>query len=248
MSTNYGRLCEARDKAHPMTPDTMIEIRAIDLHAVLVNYAVMAEKMEALQSANKDLMAHFEAARADAEKWEARFGVVNEQRAMARETLLDLRHDLREQAERTESSEAAMFRYFHGIVDDLLGFSDVEQWDAVHEALGKPGKLVESKAEASRKEADRLRAEIAEHMQLTREAVEQCDVLRARIAELERQPIRWLPIEEAPKDKDVFLWSRHLGDAFSGSWHSKFGWVDSQYNKLPNVTHFAEIVGPDGEQ
>ena len=161
MSTNYVRLCEARDKAHPMTPDTMIEIRAIDLHAVLVNYAVMAEKMEALQSANKDLMAHFEAARADAEKWEARFGVVNEQRAMARETLLDLRHDLREQAERTESSEAAMFRYFHGIVDDLLGFSDVEQWDAVHEALGKPSKLGESKAEASMREIDRMRTEIA---------------------------------------------------------------------------------------
>lgn len=97
-------------------------------------------------------------------------------------------------------------------------------------------------------ELDRLTAALAEHMQLTREAVEQCDVLRARIAELERQPIRWLPIEEAPKDKDVFLWSRHLGDAFSGSWHSKFGWVDSQYNKLPNVTHFAEIVGPDGER
>lgn len=164
-------------------------------------------------------------------------------------------------------------------------------------------------------ELDRLTAALAEHMQLTREAVEQCDKLRAqlreiesapvpepaadyetllrqfraavavmrakdliaarvnqrcaelesaaaalesereanailtaRVAELEQQPVRWLPIEEAPKDKDVFLWSRHLGDAFSGSWHSKFGWVDSQYNKLPNVTHFAEIVGPDGER
>ncbi len=96
-------------------------------------------------------------------------------------------------------------------------------------------------------ELQRLESALREHMQLTRDAIEQCDVLRARVAELEQQPIQWRPIAEAPKDKDVFLWSRHLGDAFSGSWHSKFGWVDSQYNKLPNVTHFAEIVGPNGE-
>lgn len=124
MSTNYGRLCEARDKAHPMTPDTMIEIRAIDLHAVLVDYAVMVEKMAALKAANKDCVAHFDAARADAEKWEARFNVATEQMTMARNTLLDLRHDLREHAERTEGAEAAMYRYFHSTVDGILGFSD----------------------------------------------------------------------------------------------------------------------------
>lgn len=55
----------------------------------------------------------------------------------------------------------------------------LEQWDAVHDALGKPGKLVESKAEASRKEADRLRTEIAA---LKDPAVVLCNMMRGTIA------------------------------------------------------------------
>lgn len=90
MSTNYGRLCEARDKAHPMTPDTMIEIRAIDLHAVLVDYAVMVEKKAALQAANKDLMEHFEAARADAEECKCSRDLLKEHRAILRDSAKDV--------------------------------------------------------------------------------------------------------------------------------------------------------------
>lgn len=48
----------------------------------------------------------------------------------------------------------------------------------------------EQVCQAAANELDRLDSALREHMQLTRDAIEQCDKLRARIAELERQPIR----------------------------------------------------------
>lgn len=94
---------------------------------------------------------------------------------------------------------------------------------------------------------DGQRESLREHMAMARDAIEQCDKLRARIAELERQPIRWRPIEEAPKDREVLVWI----DA-RNFWLAKCQndvWIDTTYGlEMPEEpAHFAEIVGPGGE-
>ena len=42
MSTGYGRLAEARDKAQPIAPDETVEVLAIDLDETLRDYRRMA--------------------------------------------------------------------------------------------------------------------------------------------------------------------------------------------------------------
>lgn len=105
----------------------------------------------------------------------------------------------------------------------------------------------EQVCQAAANELDRLDSALREHMQLTRDAIEQCDKLRARIAELERQPIRWRPISEAPKDCEVLLWSSFYKLAFLGEWSATGAWVDAHGEKIKEVTKFAEVAWPEGE-
>lgn len=52
MSGQYGRLSCARDKAHPITPETRVEVLASDLDAVLKHYAAMSEELANLKAAH----------------------------------------------------------------------------------------------------------------------------------------------------------------------------------------------------
>lgn len=97
-------------------------------------------------------------------------------------------------------------------------------------------------------ELQRLDSALREHMQLTRDAVAMCDALRAQLREIEsapvRQPIRWRPISEAPKGREVVVWVPRHGIA------SAHLYVDEWVGLIPpepRPTHFAEIVGPGGE-
>lgn len=51
MSSQYGRLCMARDRAHPITPTTRIEVYAADLDAVLAHYSAMFDEVARLKGA-----------------------------------------------------------------------------------------------------------------------------------------------------------------------------------------------------
>lgn len=51
MSTGYGRLCEARDKAQPIAPDETVEVLAIDLDETLRDCRRMALEIFALREA-----------------------------------------------------------------------------------------------------------------------------------------------------------------------------------------------------
>ena len=44
MSTQYGRLAEARDKARPIAPDETAEVYAADLDAILTHYAKIMDE------------------------------------------------------------------------------------------------------------------------------------------------------------------------------------------------------------
>lgn len=86
-------------------------------------------------------------------------------------------------------------------------------------------------------------------VRVTKHVEAERDQLRARIAELERQPIRWRPIAEAPKTamvKDLLIWSGFHKIGINGGW-SGFDWIDSDCCTIIDPTHFAEIVGPGGE-
>lgn len=98
----------------------------------------------------------------------------------------------------------------------------------------------------SRLELDRLNSALREHMQLTRDAIEQCDKLRAQVAELERQPIRWRPIREAPRRCAKWVIVSNGWCMFARKVRGK--WFDETCAEItPQPTHFAEIVGPEGE-
>lgn len=102
------------------------------------------------------------------------------------------------------------------------------------------------------------------------DAIAECEGLRARVADLEtlcdetesalllqtavselqrleRQPIRWRPISEAPKDCEVLLWSSFYKLAFLGEWSATGAWVDAHGEKIKEVTKFAEVAWPEGE-
>lgn len=51
MSGQYGRLSAARDKAHPITPATRVEVLATDLDAVLVHYATIVDELAVIKAA-----------------------------------------------------------------------------------------------------------------------------------------------------------------------------------------------------
>lgn len=51
MSTGYGRLAEARDKAQPIAPDETVEVLAIDLDETLRDYRRMALEIFELRGA-----------------------------------------------------------------------------------------------------------------------------------------------------------------------------------------------------
>lgn len=77
-------------------------------------------------------------------------------------------------------------------------------------------------------------------------------VIERAITELERQPIRWRPIAEAPSSPTgfwpVLVW---VGNGDGGRPHIAYrreGWVNRDGYTLPGPTHFAEIVGPEGGQ
>ena len=61
---------------------------------------------------------------------------------------------------------------------------------------------------------------------------------------LERQPIRWKPVSDAPNGREVVVWVPGHGIA------SAHLYVDEWVGLIPpepRPTHFAEIVGPGGE-
>ena len=60
MSTQYGRLCEARDKAQPIAPDETVEVLAMDLDLVLQDYRKICLEVSDLRAANMDRLTHFE--------------------------------------------------------------------------------------------------------------------------------------------------------------------------------------------
>lgn len=60
MSTGYGRLCEAVDKAQPIAPDETLEVLAMDLAETLAYYRRMVLEISDLRAANRDSVAHFE--------------------------------------------------------------------------------------------------------------------------------------------------------------------------------------------
>lgn len=45
MSTQYGRLAEARDKARPIAPDETVEVYAADLDVILAHYAKLIDEL-----------------------------------------------------------------------------------------------------------------------------------------------------------------------------------------------------------
>lgn len=98
--------------------------------------------------------------------------------------------------------------------------------------------------------AERLR-ELSELYIPARHDPESALLLQTAVSELqrlERQPIRWRPISEAPKTaqvKDLLIWSDFHKIGIPGGW-SGFDWVDSDCCTIKGATHFAEIVGPEG--
>lgn len=86
-------------------------------------------------------------------------------------------------------------------------------------------------------------------VRVTKHVEAERDQLRARIAELERQPIRWRPIAEAPKTAMV----KDLESIQSKPLHPPcipILWKPLQISDCCTIidpTHFAEIVGPGGE-
>lgn len=101
--------------------------------------------------------------------------------------------------------------------------------------------------------AERLR-ELSELYIPARHDPESAPLLQTAANELERlerQPIRWRPISEAPKTaqtKDLLIWSDFHRIAILGGWSSfAEDWVDSDCCIIIDATHFVEIAGPEGE-
>ena len=62
MSTGYGRLCEARDKAQPIAPDETVEVLAIDLDETLNHYRTICLALSDAKAACKYAIAWCDAA------------------------------------------------------------------------------------------------------------------------------------------------------------------------------------------